>query len=663
MDKDKFWTITGPASLVERGNAVLAETPQELLNAYMLSEGVVQMRQGFSTETYSASGLDGSIEWIGRHVTNAGAEEAWAASNNATVAELGRRSASVWAAATFSDTAVAADLRYMHSATQNGKLFLAYNSDVNRLHVWDGTTVRRVGLIAATAPTVAQMGVGGVSFTRYYRQRNTVQESGVTVRRSEPSSSVNITIAGRLGVTVTKGAVSGDGETHWEVEASDGANGPWYLMATTVVGTTTYDDTAATISTTTLSPTLGLYIPPPAAKYLVTDGVVLLMLGAWETSAAAGQTTPKTNRVWFTRALGTSDVSDDESIPDTDDQRNWIDIGDAGPGTALVGPIYGEFYVFKNNAVGKLVPTGDVTTPYAYVPVSDAYGAIDQRVVCSGDLAGVPAVYFADANAAYALTTGGVQLITDGIARDLRQTYVLKDNALLAFDPVQHILLLQTSSSPGPTAGSYRSFTFDAAKQRWSGFQLGGALDAWVIGVGIIGTSTTIGGAGAAIVNGCFLEDPDGGKRLYLVGQTDSTTGVMYKWGGRATLDATATYTTIARYRRAFAAEAGRKVTIGVPTIWYRNPQGSTSGTLTLAADFIRDDDETRSQSVTLDATTTNSGITVKQKSLESLASADVSTLDVKLTLSYSGTAFTSSPPPSIDVISIPLTWQEPLTQ
>jgi len=53
----------------------------------------------------------------------------------------------------------------------------------------------------------------------------------------------------------------------------------------------------------------------------------------------------------------------------------------------------------------------------------------------------------------------------------------------------------------------------------------------------------------------------------------------------------------------------------------------------------------------------------VKQKSLESLMAADVSTLDVRAYLTYSGTAFTSSPGPSIDAIVVPYTVGSPVTQ
>jgi len=661
------WVIAGPATLNERTNALLTEAPVELINAYMLSEAALQMRQAFSTETYSASGLDGPVEWIARFVTNTGSEEAWAASNNAGTAELGRRSNNVWASATFSDTAAAGNLRYMHSVGQNGKLFLCYDSDVNRLHVWDGSTVRRVGLAQASAVTAATMGGSGLTFNRWYRKRVAVYVSGVLVRQSEPSASyVNVSITDDAGVTVTRGTVPGEDETHWIVEASTDSGGApttWYQIASVAIATTTSNDTNSTITGFTASPTTGLYVPPPSAKYIVSDGAVLLMAGAWETNAASGQTDPVQNRVWFTRPLGESNISDDESIPDTTTQENWIDVGDAGPITGLIGPVFGEIFVFKASSLYKLVPTGDATTPYSRVLVSTAYGAVDQRVIAEGDLGGVPAVYFADQSALYAWASGGIVNVSEPIARDLRQTVITASSSFVAFDPYQRILLLQESATPSPTTGTYRSHMFDAAKQVWGGFELAGTTGGWVIGVGVLDSTTIIGGSGAEIINGAFIEDPNGGRRMYLSGQTAASTGALFKWAGQIGLDASSAYTSGARYRKSFAAITGRKVNVGNPTVFYRNPQGTTTGTLTLQLSYIRDFNETRTQSVTLDVTDDENGIAVKQKSLESLMAADVSTLDVRAYLTYSGTAFTSSPGPSIDAIVVPYTVGSPVTQ
>jgi hypothetical protein len=50
-----------------------------------------------------------------------------------------------------------APYRYRWQAVSvHGKLFFAYKSDQDRLHVWDGTSMRRVGLKkTTTAPTAS----------------------------------------------------------------------------------------------------------------------------------------------------------------------------------------------------------------------------------------------------------------------------------------------------------------------------------------------------------------------------------------------------------------------------------------------------------------------------------------------------------------------------
>src|SRR5688572_14739321 len=80
-------------------------------------------------------------------------------------------------------------------ASLHGKLFIAYASvtdevfsDIpkDRLHVWDGTTLRRTGLDTPDQPTAADTGgAGSMQTARFYRTRLTLQEGGVTVLRSE----------------------------------------------------------------------------------------------------------------------------------------------------------------------------------------------------------------------------------------------------------------------------------------------------------------------------------------------------------------------------------------------------------------------------------------------------------------------------------------------
>src|SRR4029434_3842198 len=179
--------------LSERGNAVLDATPIGAMNGACAGNNVLEMRQGMLNEDLSATGFTGPVLWIGRFVTNEGVEETWAAANNNGVAALARKVNSVWAPVPFSDTPNAANLLFMVGVGMNGKFFLAYDSDVNRLHVWDGSTVRRVGLAPAGTPTAPPTGGVGTTITRSYRQRNVVMTGAVVVRRSEPSGVSTVT--------------------------------------------------------------------------------------------------------------------------------------------------------------------------------------------------------------------------------------------------------------------------------------------------------------------------------------------------------------------------------------------------------------------------------------------------------------------------------------
>lgn len=665
MGDVKQWVIAECNGLRERGHALLGANPIELQNASSLTDAALEMRQGFSNESLTGSGLTGPVLWVERHVTDAGVEELWAAANNSGTAALARRVSGSWSSVTFSDTANAANLLYMQGVSMNGKFFLAYDSDVNRLHVWDGSAVRRVGLAQASAVTAATMGGAGLTFNRWYRKRVVVIENSVVVRRSEPSPTyVNVSITDDAGVTVTRGTVPGEGETHWEVEASTDSGGAptiWYRIATVAIATTTSNDTNSSITTFEISDELGLYVPPPSAKFLSTDGLSLTLGAAWETSASSGQTTPKQNRIWFTRPLGASDVSDDEAIPDTSTQKNWIDFGDGGPITALAGPQNGETIALKSRAVAKLSPTGSVESPYVLTVLNDAVGAVDGRLVDSGELGGSPAIFFADTNAVYAITSGGIACISEPIGRDLRALTMIADPGLVLFDPFQRVLFVQGSVAPAAQAGSYTSFTLDCAKQRWGGFALGGATGGWILGTSLLGVDTFLGGSGNEIRNGAFATSAEGARRMYVCGQDENGAAAITSWGGQAALDGDETFLSIARYRKVL--QPGSRCTVMSPTVFYRNPQGTTPGTLTLALTFTRDFTEQRTQSKTLAMTDDDNGIAVLQTTFEGLAQADVSTLDVRAQLSYAGTAYGSEVTPTIDAIVVPFMVQEPLAR
>lgn len=282
------------------------------------------------------------------------------------------------------------------AATLNGKLFLAYDSSVDYLHVYDpnlaSPRVRIVGFTTPGAPTVANTGAGAYPATlRYYRVR-WIQKTGSTVnRRSEPGASTSFTPSGGgTAARVTQPTVAGEQETHWEVEASTD-NITFYRLAQVAIGTTTYDDSAliATYSSNTLSASSGAYTRWTSVKYLLTDGNRLLGAGSWEGG--------KNSRVYFSPVLGATDEGDDERVPNTTTQQNWVDLNenDGGAITGMGGPVYGAPYVFKYRQIWKLNPTGDVTVPYQPRKLIDGYGTIAHKsIVAAKDAYGNPALYF-----------------------------------------------------------------------------------------------------------------------------------------------------------------------------------------------------------------------------------------------------------------------------
>ena len=370
-----------------------------------------------------------AITFLHRHLPTGDetASELWVLGMHLTSQNfLMTRKTTSWTTATFTDDIEVTGAQGFKVAAQtlHGKLFLAYPSvgGVDRLHVVDtsGTAVRRTGLAEPAAPTAAETGSGTFSGVRYYRQRYTVQSGGVTLRRSEPSDSVMYDPAGGgsngASARVTKSASISESETHWELEAStDDSN--FYVIATTVVGTTTVDDSVVYATgyaaSYTLSEDIGDYALLHSGKFLATDEDRLLIGGSWEDSALA-------SRVSWTPVLGDPGDGNDERSPiDTD---NYIDLdGLQGGGlTALHNPVNGYVTAFKWSAVYRLVRTGVRTRAYNAFPISKSYGALPGSVVEGTDGAGRPCLYALDPNKGpYRLGEGGLQ----SASRDIMTTW------------------------------------------------------------------------------------------------------------------------------------------------------------------------------------------------------------------------------------------------
>lgn len=378
----------------------------EALNVDWWAGGLANKRGGHSalSTTFSAGGpFTGIIGSMVRHVPagDETAAELWAFDSAAVNGRLA--GAATWTAPTFVDAV--SDAKGIVGTSLGGFLHLFYDSAQNRAHLWDGTRVRRAGLATPDPPTVATLGGAGKTFTRYCRIR-TVEISGSnTIRRSEASTAVSISITDDSGIRITRSTLpTNEHETHWEYEASSTSVGPWYLIAQIATATSTYDDSAATIDTTNLSNPVGVNTPPPSAKFAVTDDTRNFMAGCYETSG--GFTTARNNAVWWTPVIGDRDVGDTERIP----TANRIGLEDVPTGVG--GPIQGLVFVFAYRRIWKFVPTGIDTLPYQKFSIRKDLGCIRHQTICVGeDENGAPALYFLAARGPYRIGAMGIQFL------------------------------------------------------------------------------------------------------------------------------------------------------------------------------------------------------------------------------------------------------------
>lgn len=328
-----------------------------------------------------------------------------------------------WANVTFDDP-ITTRPQDVHWATLNGKHFCCYNAGagVDRLHVYDPglavPRVRRVGINQGlVAPTVTNTGAGAyAAIARFYRIRF-IQVTGASVtRRSEPTiASLSFTPSGAgLAARIARPALPGEGETHWETDASvDGVN--WNKLTKfsdgthVPIATTFFDDSSATGGYRLLevSDEIGFYALPPSAAFVVSDGNRLVMAGHLANSL-------NTSRVWFTPVLGSSDQGDDERLVINARLKTLVDLNekDGGKVTGMSDPVSGIVFVFKYRRVWRLSPTQDSDKPYQPREVSHVVGTIDgDTVIVAEDAEGKPAVYFLSAKGPYRVGHGGLQFM------------------------------------------------------------------------------------------------------------------------------------------------------------------------------------------------------------------------------------------------------------
>lgn len=278
----------------------------------------------------------------------------------------------------------------LQAQTLHGKMFLAYKSAVDRLHVYVDGVLRRTGVGEPAAPTAADSGgAGALTGTRYYRVRY-IRMSGTTVQgRSEPSEILTHTITGTtVKVVVTKPASISESETHWELEgATDGAT--FRVVATTAVGTPTVDDTNADFDDFPLSPDAGDYANIHSGEFLSVDEDRLLIGGSFEDDDLA-------SRVSWTVVFNDPGDGNDERIPQ--DTTNFLDLDtfEGGKLTGLSHPVLGSVWAFKSSHIYKLVRTGDRSRAYEPVTITKQMGAIKGSIVAGRDQRGMACLYFLD---------------------------------------------------------------------------------------------------------------------------------------------------------------------------------------------------------------------------------------------------------------------------
>lgn len=309
-------------------------------------------------------------------------------------------------------------VRPLSFAALNGKYFIASDTAANRINVYapneSTTTVRLAGLKPEAPPTIADQGVGTYpAVPRTYRTIGKRIVAGVVVSQSEPSTDVAFTPSGAgASARVTKGAATGEGETHWAVEAAAADGVFWIISGDIAVGTATYDDTVEPRdydANGDVPPLIGSNYPFPSVKYLFSDGTRLLGLGAWET-ATGDSVPPVSGRLYFTPAFGTSDMGDDERIVNTTLSSGWIDlaIGAGGIDRGIGGLINNAVIAFQSNGVYAFVPTGNPDAPYRRDVLSTQIGNISGKaIVLAEDEGGQPALYWLDpVNGCYRIGTG-----------------------------------------------------------------------------------------------------------------------------------------------------------------------------------------------------------------------------------------------------------------
>lgn len=336
------------------------------------------------------------ITFLHRHLpTNDEADaQLWVLSSNGITVTLAYKD-TTWHVVVPTDPIDPAYRYEVRAQTLHNMMFIAYRSTdgTDRLHVWDGISLRRCGLAEPSPPTALNSGGGTFLGTRYYRIRYTKQSAGTTLIRSEPSTSLTFAPSGTgSGVTVSRPALLGEGETHWELEASTDDN-LFYVISTATTATGSAVDTTDYVTgygqTFDLSEDIGDYDLLHSARIISADQDRLLIAGSFENTALA-------SRVCWTPVFNAPGAGNDERSPIDEDNFLDLDTSEDGPITDMSRTVNSYISVFKKSHIYRLVRTGLRSRAYEAFALSKDRGAIKGSLVEAVDQSGSPALYFLD---------------------------------------------------------------------------------------------------------------------------------------------------------------------------------------------------------------------------------------------------------------------------
>lgn len=605
-----------------------------------------------SCETISlSSGPSAQVYQLARFQVGADTSASQLFAFSGTSPALHRRSAGTWSSVTLSDTVASFSASRPQAVTHNGKLFIAYNSDVNRLHVYDpaysASALRRVGLDTPGASNgVTNDGSGSYTAKlRYYRIQLKTKNGSDTVCSSELGPVTSFTPSGTGTSAVIAAPASTEAHaTHFVVFGSVDNNYFYDISGDILIATSTYTDSADPLdySANAIAPTVGLNVPPPAAKYLISDGNRLLMAGAWETTATSSQTGVRNSRVWFTAVNGARDnTGEDESIPQTSALKYWIDCGE-NDGDAIVGlggPMDGIVYVFKQRSIWRLVPSGLDDSPYRAERVSSALGAAWQDAIALGeDGQGRPALYFQSLTGPKRIAPGmGIEDLGADVRAFGDATYSsVDDTPLVVWDQVRRVVWWLT----------YNAQTAYAFQPQFESRTRDGVRGGW--------TRHTLQNGGTANLS-CALYEISS-VLVPCIGGAQSTTGYIASLSGTSRLDVSSP-SIAATITSGIFQPAGllRRVHLRNPILEWDYPGAATAPTVSISS-VIGGPIAVTGAAVSDTVTGSTYSTAVVQEKLETIQLSDVSGFQITLTWD---TAVSGSERPRMHHITIPWTRQE----